>query len=146
MTAHDCHRVDDDGRPRVDDDGRPLAPDVKTCSTCKRSWCERCDPSPAAMCHFCNGRGSSPAEIRPEGLPIPGTLVYIDSFSGLIPAKYLEPSHLIDYANRELARCRITATRKAYKRGDVVDVSPTQVVERGRVHVRNGHYVIRAAV
>lgn len=34
---------------------------VATCGTCDRSWCVRCDPGPAALCPWCNGRGYSTA-------------------------------------------------------------------------------------
>jgi hypothetical protein len=34
-----------------------------TCGNCERSWCEGCDPAPAALCHFCHGRGHSIAEV-----------------------------------------------------------------------------------
>ena len=34
---------------------------VKTCGGCDNSWCEDCDPSPAALCHYCHGRGYSTA-------------------------------------------------------------------------------------
>lgn len=37
-----------------------------TCGNCKRSWCERCDPAPSALCHWCHGRGHSEAEIGPD--------------------------------------------------------------------------------
>lgn len=34
-----------------------------TCGRCNRSWCERCDPCPAALCHWCNGNGKSTAPL-----------------------------------------------------------------------------------
>lgn len=34
-----------------------------TCGACNRSWCERCDPAPGALCHWCHGRGSSQAQL-----------------------------------------------------------------------------------
>lgn len=36
-----------------------------TCGNCGHAWCERCDPAPAALCHWCHGRGSSTAELAP---------------------------------------------------------------------------------
>lgn len=36
-----------------------------TCGGCRRSWCERCDPGPSALCPWCHGRGYSTAEVRP---------------------------------------------------------------------------------
>ncbi len=29
-----------------------------TCGNCGRSWCDGCDPTPSAMCHWCNGTWS----------------------------------------------------------------------------------------
>lgn len=51
----------------TDDDGQPLRPEVVTCGICGRSWCERCDPAPSALCHYCHGRGYSEAPMnRPQ--------------------------------------------------------------------------------
>jgi len=61
MTAEDkrrnAHQHYDAG------DGRNHPAEV-TCGQCGRSWCERCDPAPSAMCHWCNGYGHSEAPIR----------------------------------------------------------------------------------
>lgn len=41
--------------PQTDDgegEGGTLTPQVVTCGTCKRSWCERCHPTPAGRCPF----------------------------------------------------------------------------------------------
>lgn len=35
---------------------------IATCGVCERSWCDDCDPTPAAQCHWCHGRGSSDVE------------------------------------------------------------------------------------
>jgi len=34
-----------------------------TCGNCEHSWCEKCDPAPAALCHWCHGRGHSIAPL-----------------------------------------------------------------------------------
>lgn len=44
--------------------GYPLPSDRATCGICGRSWCDRCDPTPAALCHWCHGRGYSLATLR----------------------------------------------------------------------------------
>lgn len=31
------------------------------CGSCERSWCEACQPAPAAMCVWCNGAGVNEA-------------------------------------------------------------------------------------
>lgn len=41
-------------------------PQVVTCGRCGKAWCERCDPAPSALCHYCNGRGSSLAPALSE--------------------------------------------------------------------------------
>lgn len=28
-----------------------------TCGNCHNQWCDKCDPAPAALCHWCHGRG-----------------------------------------------------------------------------------------
>jgi len=44
--------------------GCPCAEPARvTCGNCERSWCERCDPAPSALCHWCHGRGHSLAEL-----------------------------------------------------------------------------------
>lgn len=52
---HDCGRVDANGDP--------VSPERVTCGHCGRSWCERCDPCPSALCHWCHGRGDSSAAL-----------------------------------------------------------------------------------
>ena len=37
----------------------------KICLTCFAHWCDECDPTPAALCHYCHGRGYSTAEVCP---------------------------------------------------------------------------------
>ena len=39
------------------------APDRATCGGCGNEWCERCDPAPSALCHWCHGRGYSHARL-----------------------------------------------------------------------------------
>lgn len=34
-----------------------------TCGACGNAWCERCDPAPSSLCHWCHGRGSSTAAM-----------------------------------------------------------------------------------
>lgn len=36
-----------------------------TCGGCGHAWCGVCDPAPSALCHWCNGRGKSTAELPP---------------------------------------------------------------------------------
>lgn len=37
-----------------------------TCGSCGRAWCEHCDPAPAALCHYCHGRGYTAAALDAE--------------------------------------------------------------------------------
>lgn len=59
MNSHYWHTCDG-----VDDDDRPLEAKRVTCGDCERSWCERCDPCPSALCHWCHGRGCSTAPLE----------------------------------------------------------------------------------
>lgn len=52
--------------PSVDDDGQPAVAKVATCGICSRSWCERCDPAPSALCPWCHGIGHSTAPVPPR--------------------------------------------------------------------------------
>jgi hypothetical protein len=67
-----------------------------------------------------------------------GDFVYLDSFAGLIPAKVLAFGPLGQHA-----RCRVTATRGDYKRGEVVTFAHNAVVPRNHVYRRSGQYLIR---
>ena len=44
---------------------------VVTCGNCGRSWCDDCDPAPAAHCHWCTGRGHSIAPRYPTSNAVP---------------------------------------------------------------------------
>lgn len=37
--------------------------EIAECGICGRRWCGFCDPAPAALCHWCHGRGYSIAPI-----------------------------------------------------------------------------------
>lgn len=43
--------------------GEEMQPEKATCGACGLSWCDRCDPAPSAMCHYCHGRGYSTAPL-----------------------------------------------------------------------------------
>lgn len=58
VAAHHCATPDSDGQPQ--------RPELVTCGNCGRSWCEREDPAPSALCHYCHGRGYSVAPIPPR--------------------------------------------------------------------------------
>ncbi len=62
---HVCHGRRD-GLPVTDEMGTPVLPEMVTDGQCHRSWCERCDPAPSALCPWCNGRGYSTAPIPPR--------------------------------------------------------------------------------
>ena len=48
------------------------------CGTCEARWCAACDPAPAALCHYCHGRGYSTCEIA-EPLPVCGWYALCDN-------------------------------------------------------------------
>ncbi len=31
--------------------------EIVTCWGCLNQWCDRCDPAPSALCHYCHGSG-----------------------------------------------------------------------------------------
>jgi hypothetical protein len=43
--------------------GDDMTPEEATCGACGLSWCNRCDPAPSAMCHYCHGLGYSTAPL-----------------------------------------------------------------------------------
>jgi hypothetical protein len=49
--THDCGQTDCDDRP--------LPPQVAVCGICGLYWCDRCDPTPAALCPDCHGTGTT---------------------------------------------------------------------------------------
>jgi hypothetical protein len=66
-----------------------------------------------------------------------GILAYVDTFSGLVPCKVLrviEPCTLSVTSGR--IEVKLTATRGAYKRGEVLIETGQDVVPRERVYVR----------
>lgn len=70
--------VPSDDDPYIRVCGAELASDVlsthqecrarTTCGGCGHAWCGVCDPAPSALCHWCNGRGWSDAELAAEEL------------------------------------------------------------------------------
>ena len=73
---------------------------------------------------------------------IAGTLAYYDTFSGLIPCKVV--AVLKDCNGRLIGRdeltIKLTATRGAYKRGEVLTVSASIAPPRSMVRVCGGKY------
>lgn len=68
---------------------------------------------------------------------------YLDSFTGLVPCIAIAQRGV---AHREV-QVKVTATRGAYKRGDVVWSGARYVIPRGQVFVKRGtfgQYRIRA--
>lgn len=65
-----------------------------------------------------------------------GDLAYIDSFLGLIPCKVIA-------VNNEKLTVKITATRKAYKRGEILEKPHSYVIPRDCIYTINGIYRIR---
>ena len=55
MRFHRCKRPDERGSL----EGSP-----STCGNCGRTWCDNCDPAPAALCPWCHGYGYSSAPLR----------------------------------------------------------------------------------
>lgn len=70
--------------------------------------------------------------------PYVGALAYMDSLSGLIPCR-------VDWVDADGVGVgiRITADRKAYRKGEVLHALRRYVVARTAVHVVGGQYRIR---
>lgn len=66
----------------------------------------------------------------------PGDLIFLDSFSGLVPAK------VTGYATWGDIKVQITAERGAYRRGEHTTFTPSHCVPRKHVRTRRGHYRI----
>lgn len=61
-----------------------------TCGKCSRSWCEKCDPAPSALCHWCNGRGYSKAAMRVTENVGSATINTCDMVDGLFAMEVTE--------------------------------------------------------
>ena len=68
-----------------------------------------------------------------------GDLIFLDSFSGLVPAK------VTGYTTRGEITALVTAARGAYRRGEHTTFAPSGCVPRGHVRVRCGHFRIFGA-
>ncbi|MET8757539.1 hypothetical protein [Lentzea sp. NPDC004782] len=65
-----------------------------------------------------------------------GDLIFLDSFSGLVPAK------VTGYTPRGEIAVLVTATRGAYRRGEHATFTPSGSVPRAHVRVRCGQFRI----
>lgn len=77
-----------------------------------------------------------------NNLPPIGVKAYFDSVSGLIPCKVLAHKTCDG-----VTQCQIEITgrlNRAYKRGEIMDVSPRWIVPRNSIITRCGQYRIRA--
>ncbi|MGB3444609.1 MAG: hypothetical protein WBA97_38200 [Actinophytocola sp.] len=68
-----------------------------------------------------------------------GDLTFLDSFSGLVPAK------VTGYTPRGEISVLVTATRGAYRRGEHTTFTPSGCVPRAHVRVRYGQFRIFGA-
>lgn len=68
-----------------------------------------------------------------------GDLIFLDSFSGLVPAK------VTGYTPRGEISVLVTATRGAYRRGEHTTFTPSGCVPRAHVRVRCGQFRIFGA-
>lgn len=73
-----------------------------------------------------------------------GELAYLDTFSGLVPCRVLGWVKEDPYfGDRDELQVKLTATRGAYRRGEVSQWPVGTVVPRSSVRVRSGQYRIR---
>ncbi|MGY6655365.1 hypothetical protein ACXIZN_24705 [Amycolatopsis sp. TRM77291] len=68
-----------------------------------------------------------------------GDLIFLDSFSGLVPAK------VTGYTPRGEISVLVTATRGAYRLGEHTAFTPSGCVPRAHVRVRTGQFRIFGA-
>lgn len=67
-----------------------------------------------------------------------GTLAYFDSFSGLIKCK------VIGHGECGEVRIRITVSKGAYVKREIIEYPNLWIVPRDRVFIRSGQYRIKA--
>lgn len=75
-----------------------------------------------------------------------GTLAYLDTFAGMIPCKVIrvEKPGSGQYVANGSITVKLTATRGAYKKGEILDrQSASQVVPRNHRYIRSGIYRVR---
>jgi len=68
-----------------------------------------------------------------------GALAYLDAFCALVPCKVLEVWRLRGLTE---ARVKLTATRGAYKRGEILVDNAIHVVPRRCIATRSGRFAI----
>ena len=74
-----------------------------------------------------------------------GCKAYVDTFDGLIPCKVEAISgHSGTASSAHTITVRLTATRKAWRKGEVIQRSALSIVPRKAVHIRSGQYRIWA--
>ena len=74
-----------------------------------------------------------------------GALAYLDTFSGMVPCVIvgvIRESHGFIVGDRDAVSVRLTANRGAYKRGEVISASASNIIPRKMRFVRSGKYRI----
>lgn len=75
-----------------------------------------------------------------------GTLAYVDTFGPLVPVKVLRVFMVNDpyvALPRTMAEVRVTATRGAYSRGEILTEQTRDLVQR-KTRRRGGHTMVRS--
>lgn len=67
---------------------------------------------------------------------MPGTLVFLDTFAGMVPAK------VVACHDRKHVTVRLTANRAAYRKGEQIKTHVSLAIPRSMVSVRHGQYRI----
>lgn len=65
-----------------------------------------------------------------------GSLIFLDTFSGLVTAK------VTGYTPCGEIAVKITSTRGAYRRGERTTFTPSRCIPRAHVRIRSGHFRI----
>lgn len=106
--------------------------EIATCGNCERSWCDACDPTPSALCHWCHGRGHSTAERSRRDW----RLVKVD-FTRTTGEDWLAEKgivkigiyYLID-ANRHVHICSLTPSLEAWAMHAWIEYASDEAAEK----------------
>lgn len=72
-----------------------------------------------------------------------GQLAYVDSFAGLIPCTVVNVEiGESDFRPETIVTVKINATRRDYRRGEILTVAEGRVIPRDKIRVRSGQYKI----
>jgi hypothetical protein len=76
-----------------------------------------------------------------------GELAYLDTFAGLVPCKVVKMEGASGFpSSSQTVVVKLTTSKGAYRRGEIIESNGLHVVARGAVYVRGGQFRIKAFV